>query len=355
MVSIVSMFNVVFVLFSCKDKGSGNTPWDVCSVETRTWDGPNGSEFGFRIQKDKESNVIWLTAPEDCETPLYTLENNTLASVDWAPEECMPRIGQEIALESTTPWLYAPLSKTWIDTQSNDIIDARRLAYTSTTRKILLDERTVQAGGTTHTLPALGMDLAVYADRVAVLTRGSSETSGYVWVDGDSTALPNDDTLYNRIHHFAPAPLGKPQWLLGGGGETLRYLSNDGLTTVALPEWSLLHTDIPNHHRISMGYDSTLGSLDGDVHLDWVVSAPTAGSGQNGFPEQAGWVGWFEQHNRVWVLQREWIGDSAFEHLGWSVLIDETTTQHRLLAGSPTISKLSQLTCFESALFASEG
>ncbi len=350
MVSISSTFNVLLVFFSCKDKGSNTETWTTCPVEKEVWNGPSGSEFGFRMVQDTESDLLWITAPEKCEAPLYTLDNQTLVSVDWSPSGCPTRIGQEIALESTTPWLYSPLRKTWIQMQSADPIEGqiegRRLNYTSTNRKVLVDEYTVQAGGITHTLPALGMDLAVYADTIAVLTRGTAEGSTFVWIEGDSTALSNNDALYSRIHHFAPDKLGKPQWVLGGGSE-LHYLSNGELRVVSLPEWSILHTDLENHHRVSMGYGSDVGSLDGDANLDWVVSAPTAGSGQNGFPEQAGWVGWLEQHNGNWILQREWIGEVAFEHLGWSLLMDDTLTQRRLLAGSPSLSTVSQLTCFE--------
>ena len=118
------------------------------------------------------------------------------------------------------------------------------------------------------------------------------------------------------------------------------------LFTVELPDWSLLKQDIEHHPHISMGYASVLIDLDNDAHLDWVVGAPTAGSGNNpDFPEQAGWVGWFEQNDREWVLRQEWTGAGTFDHFGWSLGIQQTDTQRTVFAGAPGSSTVSSTLC----------
>ena len=75
------------------------------------------------------------------------------------------------------------------------------------------------------------------------------------------------------------------------------------------------------------------------MDLDWVVGAPTAGSGNNpGFPEQAGWVGWFEQNDLSGSFVKS--GLVSLDHFGWSKVYSKPTPNALCLQvpGSSTVS-----------------
>ena len=89
------------------------------------------------------------------------------------------------------------------------------------------------------------------------------------------------------------------------------------------------------------------GDIDGDCYPDWLVGAPTAGSGLiDGFPKQSGWVGWLEFED-TWTLQREWTGDLSFDYFGWSLEIMNTNNKRRAFVGTPKRSHVQEILAFE--------
>ena len=178
----------------------------------------------------------------------------------------------------------------------------------------------------------------------------SSIDAGYTHTDLDCWGHLYFRGQYKSVQPHSPLALdltGRKQWVLGGGTD-LTYTNGDTLFTVEIPDWSILKQDIEHHPHISIGYSSALLDLDNDGHLDWVVGAPTAGSGNNpAFPEQAGWVGWFEQDNRQWILRQEWTGGNTFAHFGWSLAIQQTDTKRIVFAGAPCASTVSNTICFQ--------
>lgn len=353
------MFNVVFIVFACKNKDAPeDSVWKTCPTQSRSWGGAPDSEFGFRLQAAEEQ--VWITAPQDCDTPLYTLSETGITPQPWSLERCADRIGQEITVHKDEVWLYAPIQQQWLSTTDLPPVEGRRLSHTPTDEKVLLTNGSLTMGEVVYPLPKSAMDLALYGDTPAVLLRGLPTQ---IWTkDGihapinnrDHTNSSNDtqeetseSPLYNRIHPFLQDINGEHRWVLGGA-EQLTYVQGDTLHTVSLPNWSLLKSDISEHHRISMGYASSAGNYDGDIHLDWIVGAPTAGSGQVvDFPEQAGWVGWFEQDHGTWTLRKEWVGSEPFAHLGMSVSLFATPTERRIIAGAPGSDRIDQLHCLQ--------
>ena len=347
------MFNVVFIVFACKNKDAPvDSVWKTCPTQSRSWNGVPDSEFGFRLQAAEEQ--VWITAPQDCDTPLYILEEEGINPQSWSLENCTDRVGQEITVNKNDVWLYAPIQQQWLSMNESTSVNGRRLSFTPTDKKVLLTDSSLTIGEVIHPLPKSAIDLTLYGEIPAVLLRGLPTQ---IWTeDGIHIPLRDADdrsdeqierSLYNRIHPFLQDVNGKNRWVLGGG-EQLTYLQEDTLYTVSLPHSSILQSDISEHHRISMGYASSIGNYDNDVHLDWIVGAPTAGSGQTlDFPEQAGWVGWFERVNGSWILQKEWVGSEAFAHLGMSVSFFTTPTERRIIAGSPGLDQIDQLHCLQ--------
>ena len=336
------MFSLLSLLFGCKDSLEN---WEVCPAEDISYSGTEDSEFGFRLLS--QDNSVLITAPSDCSTPLYTLKENGITPQDWPMEGCS-RWGQEITFKDGKSVLFGPLSQSrWQNTDGDLSIDAgsvRRLETLPDGRLVQLFPYTVKIGGIDHPLPAPGMDLANFDNNVAVLMRGIPTQ---IWTVQDTFVFEDNASLYSRIHPFALDLAGRKQWVIGGGTD-LVYTNGKTLFTVELPERSILKQDIEHHPHISMGYSSVLMDFDDDGHLDWVVGAPTAGSGNDPvFPEQAGWVGWFEQNNREWILRQEWTGNGSFAHLGWSLAILQTESARTVFAGSPGDSKVSSTVCFQ--------
>ena len=106
----VFMFNVVFIVFACKNKDAAeDSVWKTCSTQSDSWSGAPNSEFGFRLQAAEEQ--VWITAPQDCDTPVYTLDQNGITPQSWSLETCTDRIGQEISLYKDDVWLYSPIQQ----------------------------------------------------------------------------------------------------------------------------------------------------------------------------------------------------------------------------------------------------
>ena len=337
------MFSLLTLLFGCKDSGLEN--WEVCPEESISYSGTEGSEFGFRLLSHNDD--IFITSPSDCSTPIHALDENGITPQEWKEEECA-RWGQEVTFKDDTPVLFGPLSESrWQNSESTlDIgaINIRRLQTLPDGRLVQLFPNSVKIGGIDHPLPSTSMDLANFDNHVAVLMRG---TPTQIWTVEDTFIFEDNTSLYSRIHPFALDLAGRKQWVLGGGAD-LTYTNGETLFTVEIPDWSLLKQDIEHHPHISIGYSSALLDLDNDGHLDWVVGAPTAGSGNNPeFPEQAGWVGWFEQDNRQWILRQEWTGGNTFAHFGWSLAIQQTDTKRIVFAGAPGASTVSNTICFQ--------
>ena len=337
------MFSLLTLLFGCKDRSPKD--WEPCTEELTTYTGPEESEFGFRMLAN--GSEVYITAPSNCTSPLYKLSNGELTAQSWTTDACA-RWGQEITLRDGSPVLFGPLSDTRWQNDVNNIeltsTNIRRLGTLPDGRLVQLFNNSVKIGGIEHPLPATSIDMARYDDDIAVLMRGIPTQ---VWTLNATFVFNETTNLLSRIHPFGPALTGKPQWVLGGGPDLL-YTDGDTLYTVELPDWSRLKQDMVNHPHISMGYASKLMDLDNDGLLDWIVGAPTAGSGQNeGFPEQSGWVGWFEQRGRGWELQKEWTGASPFALFGWSVTIQQSDIQRSVLIGSPGASTVSQAACFQ--------
>lgn len=291
-----------------------------------------------------KDDTLYITAPSDCSTPLYTLESDGIIGVEWENTECA-RWGQELS-HINHPVLYGPLStqrwNTDIEIGSTNIT---RLQALPDERLVQLGPNSVKIGGITHPLPRTSIDMARYDDDIAVLMRGSP---AQVWTLEATFTFDESPALFSRIHPFVQTLSGTHQWVLGGGSD-LTYTDGESLHTVQLPEWSLLQQDMAHHPAVSMGYSSALADINDDGILDWIVGAPTAGSGNaDNFPEHAGWVGWFEHHDRSWILRKEWIGSEPFEHFGWSVAIHNTAGKRSILSGSPGASRVSEIHCLEA-------
>ena len=337
------MFSLLILLLGCKDRSQTN--WELCTGDLETYVDVEDSEFGFRMLSDGED--VYITAPSKCTSPLYKLSNSELTSQSWSTDGCA-RWGQEITLKDGSPVLFGPLSDIrWQnDTEALELssTNVRRLDTLPDERLVQLFTNSVKIGGIEHPLPATSIDMARYDDDIAVLMRG---TPTQVWTLNATFGFSETTNLLNRIHPFAPALTGKPQWVLGGGPDLL-YTDGETLYSVQLPDWSLLKQDMVNHPHVSMGYASALMDIDDDGQMDWFVGAPTAGSGQDGdFAEQAGWVGWFELRNREWILQKEWLGTKAFEHYGWSLALQQSDSQRSILVGAPGVSTVTETVCLQ--------
>lgn len=337
------MFSLLTLLFGCKDRSQTN--WELCTEDLATYTDTEETEFGFRMLS--EGKEVYITAPSNCTSPLHKISNNELVSQSWSTDACT-RWGQEITLKDGLPVLFGPLSDTrWqnsTDTLELSSTNVRRLDTLPDGRLVQLFTNTVKIGGIEHPLPATSIDMARYGSDIAVLMRG---TPTQVWTL-NATFVFNDTTnLLNRIHPFAPALTGKPQWVLGGGPDLL-YTDGYTLYTVELPDWSRLKQDMVNHPHVSMGYASALMDIDNDGQMDWFVGAPTAGSGQDSnFAEHAGWVGWFELRNHEWILQQEWTGTKEFEHFGWSLALQQSESKRSILVGAPGVSTVTETVCVQ--------
>ena len=178
-------------------------------------------------------------------------------------------------------------------------------------------------------------------ESVAVLFRTSP---ALVWstVDNTEYTVPSEQ-LFSRIHSIKETS----SWVLGGTSELLLW---DGttFTEIEWPEDSLISRDLKNHPWVSLGYSNVSGDLDGDSNPDWLVGAPTAGSGSlSGFPKQAGWVGWLEFNGTQWELQREWTGNQSYSYFGWALEMLEEDSQHLVFAGIPGQDKVQNIITFE--------
>ena len=339
------MFSLLTLLIGCKDRSQSN--WESCTDEVISYAGTEESEFGFRMLSTGLD--VYITAPSNCTSPLYKLSDSEITPQSWSTETC-DRWGQELVLQNGSPVLFGPLSNTrWQNSDGNLDINTpniRRLQTLPDGRLVQLFTNTVKIGGIEHPLPATSMDLTNFDTHVAVLMRG---TPTQIWTVEDTFTFENNTSFFSRIHPFALDLGGRKQWVLGGSSE-LVYTNGDTLFTVELPDWSILQPDVEHHPHISMGYASALIDLDDDGLLDWVVGAPTAGSGQDeGFPEQAGWVGWFEQRGREWILQQEWTGTKPFEHFGWSLALQQSESKRSVLVGAPGVSTVKQTVCVQQA------
>ena len=335
------MFSLLTLVLSCKGTQEAHINWTTCTDDATVYTGETGSEFGFRMLT--KNDALYITAPSNCDTPLYTLESSGIVPVSWESTECA-RWGQELT-HLAQPVLYGPLSErqwnTDIEIGSTNI---KRLQTLPDGRLVQLGPDFVKIGGIHHPLPGISMDMARYDDVIAVLMRGIPTQ---IWTIDATFTFDQSTALFNRIHPFVQTLSGNHQWVLGGGSQ-LVYTDGEAMYTVPLPEWSRLQQDLRHHPAISIGYASTLTDINDDGILDWIVGAPTAGSGNSStFPEQAGWVGWFEHRNREWILVQEWTGTETFEHLGWSVAIYETKGKRSVFAGSPGTSRVSEIVCLE--------
>jgi hypothetical protein len=133
-----------------------------------------------------------------------------------------------------------------------------------------------------------------------------------------------------------------------GGGQQVYTWVDDQANALDIDPTSMLGRDQIYHPHVSIGYASVLTDIDGDGSLDWFIGAPTAGSGQtSGFEEHAGWVGWFEQIDGRWQLEREWTGTEAFAHFGWSLVVLSTSTRFSIAVGAPNQSTVTEIIGFE--------
>lgn len=337
------MFSLVFLSFSCKNNVPTPSNWQPCEDAPVDWQGPEGSDFGFRLHLHQDK--VYITAPNDCNTPLYQLDDNRLSPLEWNTDECLPRLGQDIVSDEQV-WLYAPTKQEWHTGYAPNVLTGRRLTFVED-QAVLLTTNALYHNDQMVSFDHSSVDMARYATDIAVLLRSSPAS---IWTKKGTYTLNEQDGLFNRIHPFISTANGERQWLLGGGQE-LVIVNSTAQTNrkITLPTNSRLQTESTKHPLSSIGYSSALGDIDRDGRLDWLVGAPTAGSGTSEeFPEQAGWIGWLEQHNGQWLLQQEWVGAEPFAHLGMSLIIQTSDTRQRVLGGASGTNSVSELFCLEN-------
>lgn len=340
------MIIVLIPWLGCKQKNEKEATIDpprveVSSDQLRQWSGEQDTRFGSALLANNDT--LWISAPEDCNTTLYTVDNQTLAPVSGF-QQCGVQEGHDLIQGPDAPWVYTPLpTPTWVDQNANRIA-ARRIAwqrdefYWSTGQSI---QNIDQNWELEHSL----QDLTAYDQSIVALL---NDTPQQLWVleTNEPVTIPfSNKSEFSTIHGLR---YEDTHLLVLGGGQTLWFGEPDSLEQLVIPEDSALGTDLPYHPHISIGYSSVLTDIDGDEQLDLFVGAPTAGAGfTNGFFEHAGWVGWFEQKNSAWIWQREWVGPEAFAHFGWQLAVIDTDQRHTVVVGAPGANRVLEILAFE--------
>lgn len=339
------MIIVLIPWLACKSKTEKDNTLseprvELASESLRSWTGTAGSRFGTSLQY--WNDTLWISAPDDCEHTLYQVTNDTLSPVQ-NHSNCAGQEGHQMLIGPDDLWLYTPLPSPSWQSLSGEIINGRRMAWLEGVPHWTNDS-TVQSVDFNIDLTQNIQDFTIQNDQRIALLNGVPQSL----VTTDSTDTPvvleslvQSSRLYTLQHDTQSLRV------IGGGQEVYTW-ANDQVTALDIDPISLLGRDKTYHPHVSIGYSSILTEIDGDGNLDWFIGAPTAGSGQtSNFAEHAGWVGWYEQIDNTWQLQREWLGTEAFAHFGWSLTAISTNTRFSIAVGAPNSGIVTEIIGFE--------
>ena len=339
------MIIVLIPWLACKSKTEKDNTLPEPRVELaleslRSWTGTAGSRFGTSLQY--WNDTLWISAPDDCEHTLYQVTNDTLSPVQ-NHSNCAGQEGHQMLIGPDDLWLYTPLPSPSWQSLSGEIINGRRMAWLEGVPHWTTDS-TVQSADSNVAFTENIQDLTVHKEQWIALLNGTLQ-SIVTSENSDSPAtldsLVQSPRLYT-LHHD-----DQPLTIIGGGQRVYTWV-DDQVTALDIDPTSILGRDQAYHPHVSIGYAGVLTDIDGDGYLDWFIGAPTAGSGQtSSLEEHAGWVGWFEQIDNTWQLQREWTGTEAFAHFGWSLVVLSTSTRFSIAVGAPNQGTVTEIIGFE--------
>lgn len=339
------MIIVLIPWFACKSKPEKdvirNLRVELASESLRSWTGTEGSRFGTALQY--WNGTLWISAPEDCDHTLFQVIDDILSPVQ-NHSNCTGQEGHQLQIGPDDLWLYTPMPSPSWQSLSGESIEGRRVAWLDGV-SYWTNDSTVQSSDSSVAFTENIQDFTVQNDQWIALLNGAPQS--LVTTDTSDTpvileSLSQSPRLYTLQHN-------DQSLTVIGGGQQVQIWTGEQVTALDINPTSTLGKDQAYHPHVSIGYASVLTNIDGDDHLDWFIGAPTAGSGQTfGFEEHAGWVGWFEQIDGTWQLQREWLGTEAFAHFGWSITAISTSTRFSIAVGAPNKDTVTEIIAFES-------